>query len=40
VTYLLEDVAGYAPGDRFVVAVRHPVPEAERGEYREFSEAS
>lgn len=40
VTYLLEDVAGYAPGDRFVVAVRHPVPPAERGEYREFSEAS
>lgn len=40
VTHLLEDVEGYAPGDRFVVTVRHPVPPAERGEYREFAEAS
>lgn len=26
------------PGDRFSVEVRHPVPAAERGEYREFQE--
>jgi hypothetical protein len=40
VTHLLENVEGYAPGDRFVVTVRHPVPPGERGEYREFAEAS
>ena len=40
VTHLLENVEGYAPGDRFVVTVRHPVPPGERGDYREFAEAS
>lgn len=39
VTHLLEDVAGYEPEDGFVVTVRNPVPPAERGEYREFTEA-
>jgi hypothetical protein len=39
VLYKLEDV-DVAPGDRFVVTVRDPVPPADRGDYREFSEAS
>ena len=29
----------YQPGDGFHVEVRHPVPAAERGAYREFGEA-
>jgi len=33
----LEDV-DYEEGDGFFVEVRHPVPAAERGEYREFQE--
>jgi len=37
-THILEDV-GYEEGDGFFVEVRKPVPEAERGEYREFSQA-
>ena len=40
ITYKLEDVEGYAAGDRFVVTVREPVPAGERGEYREYAEAS
>lgn len=40
ITYTLEDVQGYEPGDGFVVTVREPVPPAERGEYREYAEAS
>lgn len=40
VVYTLEDVDGVEPGDRFVVDVRESVPAEERGEYREFSEAS
>lgn len=40
VVYTLEDVDGVDPGDRFVVTVRKPVPPAERGQYREFAEAS
>ncbi|HVS00947.1 MAG TPA: hypothetical protein VMW27_30280 [Thermoanaerobaculia bacterium] len=38
-TRRLEDV-DYRPGDGFRVEVRQPVPEAERGEYRELAEAS
>ncbi len=38
-TRRLEDVE-YQPGDGFRVEVRQPVPEAERGEYRELSRAS
>jgi hypothetical protein len=38
-TRRLEDVE-YHPGDGFRVEVRQPVPEAERGEYRELSGAS
>lgn len=38
-THILEDV-GYEEGDGFLVEVRHPVPEQERGEYREFAQAS
>lgn len=34
----VEDVP-YEPGDGFHVEVRHPIPAAERGEYREFSAA-
>ena len=37
IAYRLEDVE-YAEGDGFHVEVRHPVPAAERGEYREFQE--
>lgn len=37
ISYRLEDVE-YAEGDGFHVEVRHPVPAAERGEYREFQE--
>jgi len=37
VSYRLEDV-DYVEGDGFHVEVRHPVPAAERGEYREFQE--
>ncbi|HEX6198626.1 MAG TPA: hypothetical protein VF150_00035, partial [Thermoanaerobaculia bacterium] len=37
VSYRLEDVE-YEEGDGFHVEVRHPVPAAERGEYREFQE--
>jgi hypothetical protein len=33
----LEDV-DFEEGDRFFVEVRHPIPAAERGEYREFQE--
>lgn len=40
VTYRLEDVEDYQPDDRFVVTVREPVPAAERGDYREYAEAS
>lgn len=36
ITHELTDIA-YEEGDRFRVEVRHPVPAAERGEYREFS---
>lgn len=39
VLHKLEDV-DVAPGDRFVVTVRDPVPPGDRGDYREFSEAS
>lgn len=39
VTKVLEGVS-YEEGDGFFVEVRHPVPAAERGEYKEFSEAS
>ncbi len=39
VLHKLEDV-DVAPGDRFVVTVRDPVPPEDRGDYREFSEAS
>lgn len=39
VIHKLEDI-DVAPGDRFVVTVRDPVPPADRGDYREFSEAS
>jgi len=35
-THILEDVS-YEEGDGFFVEVRHPVPEAERGEYKEFA---
>jgi hypothetical protein len=37
ISYRLEDVE-YEEGDGFHVEVRHPVPAAERGEYREFQE--
>ncbi|HSL84798.1 MAG TPA: hypothetical protein VLF66_18635 [Thermoanaerobaculia bacterium] len=37
IAYRLEDV-DYEEGDGFHVEVRHPVPAAERGEYREFQE--
>jgi hypothetical protein len=37
-THVLEDVP-YEEGDGFFAEVRHPVPAAERGEYREFSSA-
>lgn len=40
VVHRLEDLDDVAPGDRFVVVVRDPVPPGERGDYREFSEAS
>jgi hypothetical protein len=40
VTHKLQYVEGYEPGDGFVVTVRHPVPAGDRGEYREFAEAS
>lgn len=36
VTHTLEDI-DYQAGDGFTVSVRHPVPEAERGDYPEFS---
>ena len=35
----LEGVS-FAPGDRFRVEIRHPVPVAERGNYREFATSS
>jgi len=35
-THILEDVS-YEEGDGFFVELRHPVPEEERGEYREFA---
>jgi hypothetical protein len=35
-THILEEV-GYEEGDGFFVEVRHPVPAAERGDYREFA---
>lgn len=38
VRHVIEDV-DYTEGDRFSVEVRHPIPAAERGEYREFSMA-
>ena len=38
-THILEDVS-YEEGDGFFVEVRHPVPEEERGDYREFSPGS
>lgn len=37
ISHRLEDVE-FEDGDRFHVEVRHPVPAAERGEYREFQE--
>jgi hypothetical protein len=37
-THLLEDVP-YEEGDGFYAEIRHPIPAAERGEYREFSAA-
>jgi hypothetical protein len=40
VVHTLEDLDDVTPGDRFVVVVRDPVPPGERGDYREFSEAS
>ncbi len=38
-THILEEV-GYEEGDGFFVEVRHPIPVEERGEYREFADAS
>ena len=38
-THILEDVS-YEEGDGFYVDIRHPVPEAERGEYKEFAPES
>jgi hypothetical protein len=38
-THILEDVS-YEEGDGFFVEVRHPVPEEERGEYKEFAAGS
>lgn len=40
VVHTLEDADGVEPGDKFVVTVRKPVPAGERGDYREFAEAS
>lgn len=37
-THVLEDVP-YEEGDGFAAEIRHPVPAAERGEYKEFSSA-
>ncbi len=37
-THILEGV-GYEEGDGFAAEVRHPVPAAERGDYKEFSTA-
>ncbi len=37
-THILEDV-GYEEGDGFFAEIRHPIPEEERSDYREFSEA-
>jgi len=37
-SYVIENV-DYVEGDGFAAEVRHPVPESERGEYREFGEA-
>ncbi len=37
-SHVLEDV-DYVEGDGFSVEVRHPVPPAERGEYKEFAPA-
>lgn len=36
ITYTLHDV-DYQQGDGFNVEVRHPIPPAERGDYREFA---
>jgi hypothetical protein len=38
-THILEDVS-YEEGDGFFVEVRYQVPEAERGEYKEFASGS
>ena len=38
-THILEDVS-YEEGDGFFVEVRQPVPEEERGEYKEFAVGS
>ena len=38
-THILEDVS-YEEGDGFFVEVRQPVPEEERGEYKEFASGS
>ena len=38
VTHEIEDV-DYVEGDGFYVEVRHPIPEGERGDYRELSVA-
>lgn len=34
---VIEDI-DFVEGDRFHVEIRHPIPEGERGEYREFDE--
>jgi hypothetical protein len=39
VNYVLEDIE-FEPGDRFSVEVRHPVPAADRGRYRELTPAA
>lgn len=38
-THILEDVS-YEEGDGFFAEIRHPVPEAERGDYKEFASGS
>jgi hypothetical protein len=38
-THILEDVS-YEEGDGFFAEVRHPVPEEERSEYKEFASGS
>lgn len=39
ISHTLQDVSGFTSGDRFATFVRTPVPEGQRGEYREFAEA-